>query len=206
VRRIVCAAALVLLARAAAAESFTIRVHETATIDLPGTTAAYAIDATIADVSVARAGAVSVTGRTAGTTQLIAVTPAGTKAYLVTVAAPVSARVPGAVKSGEPIARVESRYSSGSSQVQSSVDVFTVDDDRRSQFHLLNVHYLRVRSLVERVSVRLLSPDHAASRAHATRRLRRPLAADDPLDVGARSPSASGSVRAARRLRCLHSV
>ena len=138
-----CAATIVFLAIAAGAEDFTVRVHETETIEIPGATAAYAIDPAIADATVTRPGVVSVTGRTAGKTQLIAVTPVGTKDYVITVGAPRTAQVPAAVAAGAPIARVESRYSSSSSQIQNAFDVFTTDGDRRSQFHALNVHYLR---------------------------------------------------------------
>ena len=142
-KRLFLAAAIVLLAHGAGAETFTVRVGETETIEIPGATAAYPIDPTIADASVTRPGIVSVTGRAAGTTQVIAVTPTGTKAYLITVGAAIPARVPAAVTAGAPIARVESRYSSSSGQLQNAFDVFLTDGDRRSQLHLLNVHYLR---------------------------------------------------------------
>lgn len=138
-----CAASIVFLAYAAVAEDFTVRVHETETIEIPGATAAYAIDPAIADATVTRPGFVAVAGRTAGTTQIIAVTAVGTKSYLITVGVPRPAQVPAAVAAGEPIARAESRYSSSSSQLQNAFDVFTTDGERRSQLHLLNVHYLR---------------------------------------------------------------
>jgi cell division septation protein DedD len=129
-----------LFALSASAENFTVRVQETATIEIPGVTAAYAIDPAIADVSASSGGRVIVTGRSAGTTQLIGVTANGTRSFLITVAARISTQVPRAVASHQPIARVESRYASDSGQLQSGFDAFTNDGERQSQFHLINIH------------------------------------------------------------------
>jgi len=134
---------LLLIALSASADNFTVRVQETATIEISGVTAAYAIDPSIADVSVLSGGRVTVTGRTAGTTQLIGVTANGTRSFLITVAARVSTQVPRAVASHQPIARAESRYASDSGQMQNSFDAFTNDVDRQSQFHLVNIHRFR---------------------------------------------------------------
>jgi hypothetical protein len=136
-------ALLVLLASAAAvqADNFVTRVHETVTIDIPGATAAYAIDPSIADVATPAVGRVSITGRSAGTTQLVAVTPSGTTSFLITIAAAHPVSVPAAVKAGEPIARAESRYSSSTAQVTNVIDVFTNGSERRTRVHLWNVHY-----------------------------------------------------------------
>ena len=134
---------LLLMALSASAENFTVRVQETATIEIPGLTAAYAIDPSIADVSVSSGGRVTVTGRSAGTTQLIGITANGTRAFLITVAARVSAQVPHAVASHQPIARVESRYASDSGQMQNSFEAFTNDGERQSQLHLVTIHRFR---------------------------------------------------------------
>jgi cell division septation protein DedD len=134
---------LLLFAFSASAENFTVRVQETATIEIPGVTAAYAIDPAIADVSAASGGRVIVTGRSAGTTQLIGVTANGTRSFLVTVAARVATNVPRAVASHQPIARVESRYASDSGQMQNGFDAFTNDGERQSQFHLISIHRFR---------------------------------------------------------------
>ena len=133
---------LLLAALSASAGSFTVRVQETATIEIPGVTAAYAIDPSIADVT-ASAGRVTVTGRSAGTTQLIGVTANGTRAFLITIAARQSAQVPRAVTLHQPVARVESRYASDSGQMQNGFDVFTNDAERQSQLHLVTIHRFR---------------------------------------------------------------
>lgn len=136
-------ALLALLASAAAvqAASSVTRVRETVTIDIPGATAAYAIDPSIADVATPAVGRVSITGRSAGTTQLVAVTSSGTTSFLITIAAAQQAAVPAAVRAGEPIARAESRYSSSTAQVTNVLDVFTNGSERRTRLHLRNVHY-----------------------------------------------------------------
>jgi hypothetical protein len=142
VKRFVIAAAAVLFARIASAENVTLRVAETVTIEIAGTTAAYAVDPAIADVTTASGGRVTITGRSAGTTQIIAITASGTRAYLITIAAPAAQRLPAGLAANAPVARADIRYAGGAHQVQSSFDIFTTDGERRSQFHLLNVHYL----------------------------------------------------------------
>jgi cell division septation protein DedD len=142
VKRFVIAAAAVLCARIACADNVTLRVAETVTIEIAGTTAAYAVDPLIADVTTASGGLVTITGRSAGTTQIIAITASGTRAYLITIAAPAAQRLPAALATNAPVARADIRYAGGAHQVQSSFDVFTTDGERRSQFHLMNVHYL----------------------------------------------------------------
>ncbi|MBV9068273.1 MAG: SPOR domain-containing protein [Acidobacteria bacterium] len=141
-KRFAAAAFAILFARIACAESVTVRVAETVTIEIAGTTAAYAVDPAIADVTTASGGRVTITGRSAGTTQIIAITAGGTRAYLVTIAPPVAQRLPAALATNAPIARADVRYAGGAHQIQSAFDVFTTDGERRSQFHLLNVHYL----------------------------------------------------------------
>jgi SPOR domain/Pilus formation protein N terminal region len=135
-------AAFALFALAARGDNVTVHVRESVTIDIDGATAAYAIDADVVDVTVVRFGSIALTGRSAGTTQLIAVTAIGTKAFLVTVgAAPSTAMLHGA-PTGNAVGNYEARYNSGTSQLLNSFDVFMRDGDRRSQFHLLNIRYL----------------------------------------------------------------
>jgi cell division septation protein DedD len=140
VRRLFCGL-IILLAPFARAENVTVRVDETVTIEIPGATAAYAIDPLIADVSTPGAGRVSITGRSAGATQLIAVTAGGSQAFLINVAAshPVTTRP--RIAAGVPVGTYDANYSSGSSQLRNSVDVFTTEGERRSQFHLLHIHF-----------------------------------------------------------------
>jgi cell division septation protein DedD len=143
VKRFAVAAAFFFAARLACADNVTLRVAETVTIEIAGTTAAYAVDPVIADVTTAAGGRVTITGRSAGTTQIIAITATGTRAYLITIAAAVPHAAPtAALATNAPVGRADIRYAGGAHQVQSAFDVFTTDGERRSQFHLLNVHYL----------------------------------------------------------------
>ena len=132
---------------AAAEENFTVRVQEQTTIEVPGATAAYAIDPMLVDVAISGGGNIVLTGRSSGTTQLIAVTVSGTKAFLVKVGPPRKiAAVPHTRTDGsQPLARYEARYSSDARQLQNAFDVFTRDGDRRTNVHLINVHYFRDR-------------------------------------------------------------
>ncbi len=133
--------ACLLTAHAVRAESYTVEVQETATIDLAGATSAWTTNPDIADVTMAGPGRVSVRGHSSGTTQLVVLTASGTQAFLIRVSAlsrPLAAR-PAA---GEPLARYEGRYSSGAARLQNTLDVITSDDEkgRRSEFHLLHIH------------------------------------------------------------------
>lgn len=141
-KRFAVAAVAVLFARIVCADNVTLRVAETVTIEIPGTTAAYAVDPAIADVTMASGGRVTITGRSAGTTQIIAITANGTRAYLITISAAAQQHLPAALATNAPIARADVRYAGGAHQVQSAFDVFTTEGERRSQFHLMNVHYL----------------------------------------------------------------
>src|SRR5438270_9580183 len=129
-RRFLVAAAATLLARFACADNVTVRVAETVTIEIAGTTAAYAVDPAIADVTTAAGGRVTITGRSAGTTQIIAITATGTRAYLITIAAAAARPLPAALAANAPIARADIRYAGGAHQVQSAFDVFTTDGER----------------------------------------------------------------------------
>ncbi|HSY49252.1 MAG TPA: carboxypeptidase regulatory-like domain-containing protein [Thermoanaerobaculia bacterium] len=139
------AGVLALVALAARADNVTVRVHESVTIDIEGATAAYAIDPSLVDVAVAHGGRVSLSGLSVGTTQLIAVTAFGTKAYLITVGPAHATAAPHVAEGGEPTGQYEARYASDAARLQNSFDVFVRDGERLSQFHLLNVRYLGER-------------------------------------------------------------
>jgi hypothetical protein len=142
VRALLAVAACLLFANAARGESFTVRIQETAIIEIPGATAAYTTNPAVADATVVAAGRLSVTGHSAGTTQVVVVTAGSTQAYLVTVAAP---SLPSVVRAeaGAPLGRYEGRYASGSMQVQNTFDLATQHGARRSEIHVLHVHDLR---------------------------------------------------------------
>jgi len=132
----VVAAALLLASSAAAA--IAVDVHGTTTIDNPAVTAVLVIDAQLADASV-RNGIVTITGRSAGTTQIVLITAAGSMTLPLTVRAPKAAFVSAATASPEHVT-AGVRYTSGSSQVQGSIDYAQQHGDRKTEAHLLDVH------------------------------------------------------------------
>jgi hypothetical protein len=142
VKSLLAVAACLLFANAARGEGHTVRVQETAIIEIAGATAAYTTNPAIADVTIAALGHVSVTGRSSGTTQLVVITAGGTQTFLITIAAPILPPVIRAV-AGAPLGRYEGRYASGSGQLQNTVDLVTHDGERTSQFHVVHVHDLR---------------------------------------------------------------
>jgi hypothetical protein len=142
VKALLAAAACLLFAHAMRAESFTVRVEETAIVEIPGATAAYTTNPAIADVTIAAAGRLSVTGHSSGTTQLVVITAGRTQAFLITVSAPLIPAVARA-EAGAPLGRYEGRYASGSGQMQNTFDLVTHHDESSSQIHVLHVHDLR---------------------------------------------------------------
>lgn len=144
-RALLALAACLLFAHAAHGEGYTVRVQETATVEIAGATAAYTTNPAVADASIAAAGHVSVTGRSSGTTQLVVITAGGTQTFLITVAAPILPSVTRA-EPGAPLGRYESRYSSGSARLQNTFDLITHDGEGRSEFHVLHFHNLRAES------------------------------------------------------------
>jgi cell division septation protein DedD len=137
-------AASLLLAHAIRGESFTVGVQETTTIEIAGATAAYTTNPLIADVTTG-AGRLTITGHTSGTTQLMVITASGTQSFLITVAVP---SLPSAYRpeAGAPLSRYDGLYSSSSARLQNALDYFTNDGKRRSEFHVLHIHYLHAAS------------------------------------------------------------
>jgi hypothetical protein len=142
VKALLAVAACFLFALAARGERYTVRVQETAIIEIAGATAAYTTNPAIADATIAPLSHVSVTGRSSGTTQLIVITAGGTQTFLITVAAPILPSVTKA-DAGTPLGRYDVRYASGSGQMQNTFDLLTHDGERISQIHVLHVHDLR---------------------------------------------------------------
>ena len=138
-------AATLLLAHTMRGGSLTVGVQETATIEIAGATAAYTTNPLIADVTTTGAGRLTIAGHTSGTTQLMVITAGGTQSFLITVAAP---SLPSAYRpeAGAPLSRYDGLYSSGNGRLQNALDFFTNEGTRRSEFHLLHIHYLRAAS------------------------------------------------------------
>jgi hypothetical protein len=142
VKALLAIGACLLFAHAARGEGYTVRVQETAIVEITGATAAYTTNPAIADATIAALGHVSVTGRSSGTTQLVVITPGATQTFLITVAIPILPSVTKA-EAGAPLARYEGRYVSGSGQMQNTFDLVTHQGERSSQIHVLHVHDLR---------------------------------------------------------------
>jgi hypothetical protein len=142
VRFLLLGAASLLLVHAVRGESLTVRIQETAVVEIPGATAAYTTNPLIADATIVAIGRVSVTGHSSGTTQLMVINAGGMQSYLVTVAAPpVSSDA--RPEAGAPLARYDGRYSSGGARMQNTFDFSKDDDTRRSELHVLHIHDLR---------------------------------------------------------------
>jgi len=134
-------AASFLLAPVVRGESVTVRIQETAVIEIAGATAAYTTNPLIADVTTASAGRLSVTGHSSGTTQLMVITASGTQSFLIIVAAP-SLPLRERPEAEVPLARYDGLYSSGAAREQNAFDIFTNHGTRHSEFHVLHIHHL----------------------------------------------------------------
>lgn len=139
-RLLLSVAACLLFTQELRAENYTVRVQETAIVEIAGATAAYATNPDIADVAIAGAGRVSVTGHRAGTTQLVVITAGNSQTFLITVAAAVRTAI--APDAGAAQTRYEGRYSSGIGRVQNAVDVITHDGARSSELSVMEIHDL----------------------------------------------------------------
>ncbi|HVR40905.1 MAG TPA: pilus assembly protein N-terminal domain-containing protein, partial [Thermoanaerobaculia bacterium] len=103
-----------------ASDTITISVHGASVIQIAGATAAYAVDPSIADANVV-GDIVSVTGRSAGTTQIVIVTAGGSATYTVVVRAREGTRIDKGRVVSPNRASVEARYST--TELQNSVEM-----------------------------------------------------------------------------------
>jgi hypothetical protein len=137
-RRLALAVALLIAAPLLAEDSVQLKVHETITLRVVSVTAAYALDAAVAEASV-HAGELVVWGRGAGETQLVLVTSLGTRTLRVVVRSPLSAP-PARSNMNAGGGTVQSRYTSSIGQMQSTIDMTQKLADRETAVHatLLN--------------------------------------------------------------------
>jgi hypothetical protein len=151
--------ALLLLATSAAAETITVSVRETTVVKFAHATAAYAVDATIAD-AVARGGEVSVSGKSAGQTQVVVVTGASQLIFDVKVTSPIVAP---RQKRGDTEGRAEARYGTAERQTHGVIDVSRAEGTRRTEVHVESVHYgatarYRAETTLPSISYRVFTP------------------------------------------------
>jgi Pilus formation protein N terminal region len=152
-------ALLFAIATAAAADTLKVAFHESATFRVMGATSAYAIDANVADATVA-SGDVIVYGKSAGRTQIVIVSIAGEKIFDVVVAGQASAALQTKQTTD---GRIETRYASVGRQVHNTVDVANVDGARRTEAHLETARYgdyagQRTSITLPAVSYRMFTP------------------------------------------------
>jgi hypothetical protein len=144
VRRLALALALLIAAPLLFAEdTVQLNLHETITLRVVSVTAAYALDAAVAEASV-HGGELLVWGRGPGETQLVLVTPLGTRTMRIVVRSPLapvtpqqSSHVGGGV--------VESRYTSSIGQIQSAVEMAKKTAERETRLQATVVNRLGAR-------------------------------------------------------------
>jgi hypothetical protein len=130
--------ALLAIAANAFGDALQLRVNNGLVVRIDGATAAYTLDASIADAAL-RDGAITLFGKSAGATKLVVVTAASTRTIDVTVTPAAAAGVIAAAAAPPRRAVVETRYSSGAAQVTNTIDVFLP----HSTLRVMNVRYLQ---------------------------------------------------------------
>jgi len=153
-------AAALLIAATMHAETIDVSVHETTVVKFARATAAYAVDPSIAD-AVALRGEVSVSGKSAGRTQVVVITGDNQLMFDVQVTAPVSTQP--RQKRGGTEGRVEGRYGTAERQTHGVIDAGRDEGTRRTELHVESVHYgatakYRAETTLPSVSYRILTP------------------------------------------------
>lgn len=123
------------------AADLTVTTGEARQLLVPGVTAAYAIDGSIAEAS-SRSGIVTISGKSAGTTRVVIVTMEETRTIEIVVVARVAA-IPIAAEAKAPAAAVETRYTSSTRQETTVIDAASGDEKRRTEVHVMNVNQPR---------------------------------------------------------------
>ena len=126
--------------------SYKVEAQKTLNIQMPGATAAYALDPTYADAS-ADNGVVTVSGKIAGTTHVVVVTASGALPLEIHVTNPPPRLPPGLlnpfhVSSGIESGFSESRYNSNPSQVQTTLDLSRRDGQTTIRTHIVATRQL----------------------------------------------------------------
>jgi len=136
---------------AAGCLTLTAQVHrvdpqKTVTFDVPGASAAYSLDGSLAEAN-AENGVVSLTGKQPGTTHVVVVTPSGVQTFDVLVTTPPPHYPPGFEMplSGPELAQTgyfEGRYYSSPAQVQNQLDFVKIHGDDRTHVHVVETNLL----------------------------------------------------------------
>ncbi|HKR63347.1 MAG TPA: hypothetical protein VJZ00_06410, partial [Thermoanaerobaculia bacterium] len=116
-----------------------VRVHESFRMQVFGATAAYAVDANVADAT-AQNGVVTIFARGAGRTKVVVVSVTGQSEVEVRVEPSKDANAPRAAIGGTN-GRVESRIETGVPQVHTTVDLSRQQNEKRTEVHVETVHF-----------------------------------------------------------------
>ncbi len=145
--------------------------QKTLTFEVAGATAAYSLDATVAEAT-AEKGLVSVEGKQPGTTHVVVITASGVQTFevLVTTPAPrypvgfiMPAGGPETAQSGY----YEARYFSSPAEIQNQLDVYKVDGDNRTHIHILETNLVgaldqgQPRTALSSASYEIVTPRRA---------------------------------------------
>jgi Carboxypeptidase regulatory-like domain len=118
--------------------------QKTITIEVAGATAAYSLDASLAEAT-ADNGLVSITGNQPGTTHVVVTTPSGVQTFEVLVTTPPPHYPPGFVM---PVSVAETaqsgfyegRYYSSPAQIQNQLDFLKIHGDDRTHVHIVETN------------------------------------------------------------------
>lgn len=124
------------------AADVTVTAGEARQLLVPGVTAAYAVDGSIAEAS-SQNGVVTISGKSAGMTRVVIVTMQETRTVDVMVVARISA-MPAITQAKPPAATAETRYTSSTRQATTIIDVAGGDEKRRTEVHVMNVNQPRM--------------------------------------------------------------
>lgn len=122
------------------AADVTVTAGEGRQLLVPGVTAAYAVDGSIAEAS-SHSGVVTISGKSAGTTRVVIVTMEETRTIDVVVVARVASTPIAETKAAA--AAVETRYTSSTRQATTTIDVAGGDEERRTEVHVMSVNQPR---------------------------------------------------------------
>jgi hypothetical protein len=128
------------------AEIHKVDPQKTITLLVPGATAAYSLDAFLAEAN-AEIGLVTVVGNHPGTTHVVVVTPSGVQTFEVLVTTPPPHYPPGfvmpvSVSEMAEAAYWEGRYYSSPAQIQNQLDFLKINGDDRTHVHVVETTLL----------------------------------------------------------------
>jgi hypothetical protein len=135
---------LVFAAAPALGEPLHVPLRETRTVMRAGATAAYAVDATVADVS-ARDGTVTVHGRAVGVTPVTVVSGPSLETFELIIDAPPPNRFATSVSASQDSTAWEALYDSGTTRLTNSLDVLSRSGERVTRLTAVNVARLGER-------------------------------------------------------------